>query len=152
MPDLPQVTVTCDGSCLGNGTPSARAGAVAILQYKGVHGEHTKIVGEIPARPTNQAAEIAAACVGLEAINRACNVTIYSDSNYVVETMRGNFKRKANHDLWTRLDNAAQQHEVKWEWIPRNSTAVHKKCDKAASIVAEMASVDQNLLDQILRA
>jgi len=49
-------------------------------------------------------------------------VHLFTDSRYVVETMSGRFRRKANHEWWERLDKAAARHKVKWEWT-RDMTA-----------------------------
>jgi ribonuclease HI len=97
---MKQVAIFCDGSSLGNGQAASRAAAVALLGYKGMW----KAVGEYLGVATNQQAEIAAAAVGLEALNRPCQVSIFTDSRYVVETMNGRFRRKANLPWWQRLD------------------------------------------------
>src|SRR5688572_6387503 len=108
-----QVTITVDGACLGNGQPQTRAAAAAILNYRG----HRRAVAEFIGQGTNQRAEIIAAACGLESLTQPCNVILRSDSKYLVETMSGNFKRKRNHDCWTRLDNAAKNHTVTYQWI-----------------------------------
>src|SRR5207249_11956580 len=60
--------------------------------------------------------EIAAAALGLAALKEPCRVNLNSDSKYVIETMRGRFRRKANHDWWKRLDEASARHEIEWQW------------------------------------
>src|SRR5215203_90338 len=80
---LKQVAIYCDGSSLGNGREVSRAAAVALLGYKGLW----RAVGEFLGKATNQQAEIAAAAVGLEALKQPCEVSVYRDSRYVVETM-----------------------------------------------------------------
>jgi ribonuclease HI len=104
---LKRVTIVCDGSSLGNGSGAARAGAAAVLEYQG----YQKIVGEFPGNSTNQQAEIVAACLGLKALKEPCEVELISDSQYVVKTMSGEFKRKANFELWRRLDEATHNHQ-----------------------------------------
>src|SRR5678815_3933390 len=105
---LKQVTIFCDGSSLGNGQESSRAAGVALLGYKGFW----RAVGEYLGRATNQQAEIAAAAVGLESLRQPCQVNIFTDSRYVVETMNGRFRRKTNLPWWERLDRAAKAHKV----------------------------------------
>src|SRR5438128_12468443 len=103
------VTIYCDGSSLGNGRDAARAAAVALLGYQGLW----RAFGTYLGKATNQQAEIAAAALGLEALNEPCVVRLYTDSRYVVETMCGRFRRKPNHEWWKRLDNATARHQVK---------------------------------------
>src|SRR6185295_7200786 len=107
-----EVTIFCDGSSLGNGQVSSRAAGVALLGYRGVW----RAVGCYLGQATNQQAEVAAAALGLESLREPCKVHLFTDSRYVVETMSGRFRRKANHEWWERLDNAAERHAVKWEW------------------------------------
>ena len=75
-----------------------------------------RAVGEYLGKATNQQAEIAAAAVGLESLKQPCQVSVFTDSKYVVETMNGRFRRKANLPWWERLDRAASAHKVHWEW------------------------------------
>ena len=145
---MKQVTIVCDGSSLGNGSKSTRAGAVAILDFRGKR----KIVGEFLGTATNQQAEIVAACIGLETLKEPCQVEVISDSQYVIKTMSKLFKRKANLDLWQRLDAAAQLHRVVWTWTRGHAGhAVQEKCDEAARLIAATGTVNQSQLDEILQ-
>ncbi|MGE0103304.1 MAG: RNase H family protein [Blastocatellales bacterium] len=144
---MKKVTIVCDGSSLGNGTKASRAGAAAILEYKGLE----RIVGEFLGNSTNQQAEIVAACIGLEALKEPCDVKVISDSQYVVKTMTGLFKRKANLDLWKRLDAASRPHRINWTWTRGHAGhPVQEKCDQAARLIAEAGLVDQTGIDRIL--
>src|SRR2546425_11444227 len=96
------VTIFCDGSSLGNGRDEARAAAVALLGYQGLW----RAFGSYLGKATNQQAEIAAAALGLEALREPCRVSVHTDSRYVIETMKGKFRRKTNHEWWKRLDEA----------------------------------------------
>ncbi len=146
---MKQITIVCDGSSLGNGSKASRAGAAAVLKFN----EHCRIVGEYLGNSTNQQAEIVAACLGLEALKEPCQVEVVSDSQYVVKTMSGLFKRKANLDLWKRLDAAAKPHRVKWTWTRGHAGhPVQEKCDEAARLIAATGEVDQGKLDEILEA
>src|ERR1700741_4295632 len=93
------VTIFCDGSGPGNGPDVSRAAAVALLGFKGLWRAFGTYLGQA----TNQQAEIAAAALGLEALKEPCRVTIHTASRYVIETMKGSFRRKTNHDWWKRL-------------------------------------------------
>ena len=140
---LKQVTIFCDGSSLGNGQESQRAAAVALLGYKGFW----RAVGEYLGRATNQQAEIAAAAVGLEALRQPCQVHVFTDSRYVVETMNGRFRRKTNLPWWERLDRASRQHKVQWEWTRGHvGHLVQEAADKAARGIAAAGHVDETIL------
>ncbi len=142
-PALKQVAIYCDGSSLGNGRVSSRAAAVALLGYKGIW----RAVGEYLGRATNQQAEIAAAAIGLESLRQPCQVKLVTDSRYVVETMNGRFRRKANLDWWQRLDHAASRHQVHWEWTRGHvGHVLQEAADNAARRIAAAGSVDESVL------
>lgn len=138
-----EVTIFCDGSSLSNGREVARAAAVALLGYKGTW----KAVGEYIGNATNQQAEIVAAAIGLEKLREPCRVKIFSDSRYVIETMSGRFRRKANHQWWDRLDNAARPHRIEWSWTRGHvGHLVQEAADKAARRIAAAGNVDELIL------
>lgn len=140
---LKRVTIFCDGSSLGNGQQSSRAAAVALLGYKGVW----RAVGEYLGRATNQQAEIVAAAVGLEALREPCEVSVFTDSRYVVETMSGRFRRKANLPWWERLDRAAKQHKIHWEWTRGHvGHLIQEAADNAARRIAAAGRVEEDIL------
>jgi ribonuclease HI len=140
---LKEVTIFCDGSSLGNGQAAARAAAVALLGYQGLW----RAVGSYLGCATNQQAEVAAAALGLESLREPCSVHLFTDSRYVVETMSGRFRRKANHEWWARLDNAAARHQVKWEWTRgHDGNLVQEAADKAARKIAASGRVDEEIL------
>lgn len=146
---MKHVTIVCDGSSLGNGKGETRAAAVAILEYQGKR----KIVGEYLGNCTNQQAEIIGACLGLEILKEPCQVSVTSDSQYVVQTMLGNFKRKTNHDFWQRLDRAAKPHKIKWQWTRGHAGhPVQEICDEAARLIATTGKLDQEEIEQLLQA
>ncbi|HZS46263.1 MAG TPA: RNase H family protein [Blastocatellia bacterium] len=146
---MKQVTLVCDGSSLNNGRGNPRAAAVAILDYQGKR----RIIGEYLGSATNQVAEIVAAAIGLENLKEPCKVTVISDSQYVVRTMKGEFKRKANLDWWSRLDRAAKPHKVNWTWTRGHAGhPIQEACDTAARNIAMSGVVDQPALDEILTA
>ena len=140
---LQQVAIFCDGSSLGNGQEASRAAAVALLGYKGIW----KAFGEYLGKATNQQAEIAAAAVGLERLHRPCQVHVFTDSKYVVETMNGRFRRKANLQWWERLDRAAKSHKVHWEWTRGHAGhLVQEAADNAARRIAAAGRVEEEIL------
>ncbi len=144
---MKQVTIFCDGSSLGNGQAATRAAAVALLGYKGVW----RAVGCYLGQATNQQAEVAAAAVGLESLTEPCQVHLFTDSRYVVETMSGRFRRKTNHDWWQRLDQAATRHKVKWEWTRgHDGHVIQEAADWAARRIAAHGRVDEEILRDVI--
>jgi ribonuclease HI len=143
QPSLKSVRIYCDGSSLGNGQDTPRAAAVALLGYRDVW----RAVGCYLGAATNQQAEIAAATIGLELLREPCRVQVLTDSRYVVETMSGRFRRKANHDWWARLDRAVNTHEIRWQWIKGHAGELAQEAvDKAARKIAALGRVDEGVL------
>lgn len=140
---LKQVAIYCDGSSLGNGQVASRAAAVALLGYKG----YWRAVGEYLGAATNQQAEIAAAALGLESLTQPCQVSVFTDSRYVVETMNGRFRRKTNLPWWQRLDRAAAPHKVHWEWTRGHAGhLLQEAADAAARRIAATRRVEESIL------
>jgi len=143
-----RVEAVCDGSSLGNGGAAARAGAAAILVFTDAAGNrHERVVGEYLGCATNNQAEIVAACVALESLREPCRVHLLTDSRYVVETLKGNFRRKMNHDFWARLDRAAAPHSVLWEWTRGHAGHPEQElCDRIARRIAAKGVADETTL------
>lgn len=143
MAALKEVTIYCDGSSLGNGQEATRAASVALLNWRDVW----RAFGTYLGTATNQQAEIVAAAIGLEQLHNPCRVHLMSDSRYVVETMKGHFKRKTNHEWWERLDKAARTHKVEWEWIKGHAGhVVQEAVDLAARRIAALGRVEESIL------
>ncbi|WP_293676276.1 ribonuclease HI [uncultured Phenylobacterium sp.] len=119
----PHVMIFTDGACSGNPGPG---GWGAIL----ISGESRKeICGGEPGT-TNNRMELMAAIQALEALKKPCRVELHTDSTYVQKGIHEwihNWKRRGwktadnkpvkNEDLWRRLDEARQRHDVKWHWV-----------------------------------
>ena len=101
-----------------------------LLRYQGK--ERTLHGGEV--ETTNNRMELMAAIIGLESLNEPCSVTLTTDSKYVTNGITDwidNWKKKAwktaakkpvkNEDLWRRLDEVSQQHEINWQWVKGHS-------------------------------
>lgn len=118
-----RVEIFTDGACSGNPGPG---GWGAILR---IGAEERELCGGEPATTNNQM-ELTAAIRALEALERPSVVDLYTDSEYVqlgisewiakwkVNGWR-NSKRKPvkNADLWRRLNELADGHEVRWHWV-----------------------------------
>ena len=105
------IHIYTDGSCLGNPGPG---GWAAVIEEK--DGKKT-LAGREDKTTTNQRMEVLAAIKGLEAVPEGVDVTVHSDSQYLVNTMTREWKRNANKDLWTRLDKAVSRRKVTWKWV-----------------------------------
>jgi len=133
------VTIYSDGSSLGNPGPG---GWAAILRY----GPHEKeLVGGEP-HTTNNRMELRAVIEGLKALKEPCEVTLYSDSSYVVNAInewldgwvRKGFKKVKNPDLWQAYLQAAEPHRVKAIWVKGHAGhPENERCDELARGYAE---------------
>lgn len=151
MTTLKKVVIYTDGGCLGNPGPG---GYGAVLLY----GEHRKEISAGYKLTTNNRMEISACIAALESLKYQCNVTIYSDSKYVVDSIEKGWVKKwrtnswkrnkkdktENHDLWERLLDLCEKHKVKFEWVKGHAgNSENERCDK----LAEEASKQDNLLE-----
>ena len=110
MIDTPLVEIYIDGSC----EPNPGAGGIgAVLKF----GQHRKEISEPIGRATNNTAEIQAAITALMALKKTCKVVVYSDSQYLVKTMTGDYRRSSNIEMWNDLDFACLRHEIEWKWV-----------------------------------
>ncbi|RSB44508.1 MULTISPECIES: ribonuclease HI [Brevundimonas] len=135
------VIIHTDGACKGNPGPG---GWGAILQTGG--GHEKELWGGEPLT-TNNRMEMMAAIMALEALKRPCRVDLHTDSKYVMqgvtEWMRGwkargwktaDKKPVKNEDLWRRLDEARNRHEVKWHWVKGHAGhALNERADGLAN-------------------
>lgn len=150
--DMKQVTIYTDGSCLNN--PGA-GGYGAVLLF----APHRREISAGFRMTTNNRMEMMAVIAALEALREPCNITLYSDSQYVVNAMtRGwarrwqdhgwmrNKKEKAvNPDLWERLLKAAAPHEVEFRWLRGHSgVAENERCDHLAFTAASRSGLPED--------
>ena len=136
--------VYVDGSCIPNPGP----GGYACVVYH--TGKETELVGG-EAHTTNNRMELMAPIVALETLPARSRITVYSDSTYVIHGITNwihiwkangwkNSKRKPvdNQDLWERLDEARQKHDVRWLWIRgHDNVPGHDRADALARAEAE---------------
>lgn len=116
-----------DGACSGNPGPG---GWGAVL----ISGKHRKELSGGEHETTNNRMEMMAVIRGAEALKRGCSVDIHTDSTYVMkgitqwmEAWKERGWRTAskqpvkNVDLWKRLEEALDRHEVRWFWVKGHS-------------------------------
>ena len=112
-----------DGSCLGN--PGPGGWGVLLRTATG----RKELSGGLR-HTTNNAMELTAVIVALEALHEPCRVDVTTDSQYVkngAERWMRNWKRNnwrtgageevKNVDLWRRLDPLLTKHSVKFHWV-----------------------------------
>ncbi|MBI2305139.1 MAG: cyclic pyranopterin monophosphate synthase MoaC [Chloroflexi bacterium] len=121
-----------DGACLGNPGPG---GWAAIIVAPEAHHQ-VEIKGR-EANTTNNRMEILAAINGLAQTPEGAPVTVHSDSQYLVNTMTRGWKRRANLDLWQKLDGVVAHRSVRWQWIKGH--AGHPENERADALANEMA-------------
>ena len=107
---IQMIHIYTDGSCLGNPGPG---GWAAIIKED---GGKKRLAGRED-DTTNNRMEILAVIKGLQATPSHSEVTVFSDSQYVVNTMTRGWKRKANLDLWAALDMAVKERRITWKWV-----------------------------------
>ena len=129
-----------DGACSGNPGPG---GWGAILRYKG----NEKELSGGAADTTNNRMEITAALQALTALKEPCNVTLYSDSQYVCNALKLGWAKKwkannwmrnkkepaLNPDLWEKLLEQYDRHNVTVVWVKGHAGhPENERCDRLA--------------------
>ncbi len=134
------VEIFTDGACSGN---PGKGGWGVVLRF----GEREKELSGGEKETTNNRMELTAAIMGLSALKEPCRVRLVTDSKYVAdgitkgwaESWRKNGWRKAdkkpalNTDLWERLLNLIEMHEVTIDWVKGHAGhPENERCDKLA--------------------
>ena len=121
------VEIFTDGACRGNPGPG---GWGALLRY----GDNERSLCGGEPETTNNRMELMAVIQGLSALQRACEVTVTSDSTYVLKGIQEwmpNWKKSGwktaskkpvkNVDLWQQLDQLVELHSIDWQWVKGHS-------------------------------
>lgn len=142
---MKHINLYTDGACRGN---PGRGGWGAILVFEG----HEKELSGGEKSTTNNRMELTAAIEGLRAIKYPCEVTLTSDSKYLVDAIEKNWlvswKRKGwkkadgkpvlNIDLWQALDEELTRHKVTFVWVKgHEGHAYNERCDALATAYAD---------------
>lgn len=140
MTKLKHVIIHTDGACSGNPGPG---GWGAVLQY----GDKEKELSGGEADTTNNRMELMGAIMALEALKTPCKVDLYTDSSYVREGISdwiekwkkngwktANKKPVKNVELWQRLDEARQRHDIRFHWVKgHNGHPLNDRADALAT-------------------
>ena len=140
MESKKHVVIYTDGACTGNPGPG---GYGVVLIY----GEHRRELSGGYRLTTNNRMELLGPIRGLEVLNQSCKVTLHSDSQYVVEGigkgwakrwrengwMRNKRERAVNPDLWGRLLELCDTHEIEFRWVRGHAgDPENERCDHLA--------------------
>lgn len=145
------VELFTDGSCLSNPGPG---GWGAILRYR----EHEKELSGGEADTTNNRMELTAAIEGLSALKEPCKVTLYSDSQYLVNGIQKGWAKKwkangwmrnrkepaINPDLWEKLLTLFDYHQVTLVWVKGHAGhPENERCDRLAVAQSKKIQAEQ---------
>ena len=138
--NMKKVEIFTDGACSGNPGPG---GWGTILRYNGAEKELSG--GE--ANTTNNRMELSAVINGLKALKEPCEVTLYSDSQYVCNALKLGWAKKwrsqgwmrnkkdpaLNPELWSELLELCDKHQVEVVWVKGHAGhPENERCDRLA--------------------
>ena len=140
---MKQVTLYTDGGCRPN---PGTGGWAAIL----IAGSKMKELSGCEPESTNNRMELTAAIEGLRALKSDCQVTLYTDSQYLrqgitswIKKWRKNGWRSStgavkNKELWQELDSLTGRHEIEWRWTKGHAgNPMNERCDELATEAIE---------------
>ena len=135
-----KVTIHTDGACKGNPGPG---GYGAILTY----GENEKIVRGYDCATTNNRMELKAVLEALKALKKPCNVTVSTDSTYLITSASHDEnwmleQNRPNKDLWQIFIDLKKigKHNITFQKVAGHSGEVYnERCDKIAKEQAKKA-------------
>ena len=155
-----KVKIYTDGAARGN--PDGPGGYGTVLEFIDSKAQlHTKELSCGYKKTTNNRMELMAVIAGLEALNRPCEIELYSDSKYVVDAFnqhwidgwlkkgwkRGKNEPVKNVDLWKRLLKAKEPHQITFIWVKgHDGHPQNERCDTLATTAADGG----NLLDDVI--
>ena len=145
------VDIFTDGACSGNPGPG---GCGAVLAWR---GHDKELFGGEPST-TNNRMELTAAIRALESLKRGARVRLHTDSLYLkdgitrwIKRWRANGWRTAdkkpvkNEDLWRRLSDAIESHQVEWHWVKGH--AGHRENERADALARKGVAAAKAELD-----
>jgi len=143
----PMIELYTDGASSGNPGPGGYGTILRTIYHGSNHAFKGKLIEKEFSggyrKTTNNRMELIAVIVGLEALkNMKQQVTIYSDSKYVIDAiekrwvygwMQKGFKGKKNKDLWMRLMQSYKLHDIKLVWVKGHAGhPLNERCDQLA--------------------
>ncbi|MAJ02760.1 MAG: ribonuclease HI [Rickettsiales bacterium] len=139
-----KLEIYTDGACLGNPGPGGWAALI-------IDNNQERILSGNNEMTTNNRMELLAVIKALESINHHLEITIYTDSKYVINGITSWIKKwktndwknssktpVKNIDLWKILDVSSQKKKIKWVWVKGHSgNTYNDKVDEIARNQAE---------------
>ena len=137
------VQIYTDGACSGNPGPG---GFGVVMMY----GDKRLELSQGYRNTTNNRMELLSVIVALESLKRPCRVTVYSDSQYVVNAVskrwvydwqrrgwtKADKKPALNADLWKRLLPLLETHQVEFRWVRGHNNNVENECCDRLAVAA----------------
>lgn len=133
------IKIYIDGACLKEGYGGW--GAVVIED-----GKKTLLSG-MDSNATSNRMELIAAIESLKMTPPGSEVEVYSDSQYLVHSMQGKFRRRQNFDLWSRLDELSRGRKVGWRWVGREDLPEMIEAHNLAEEAARRVGVGISMVD-----
>lgn len=151
-----KVIIYTDGACSGNPGPG---GYGVVLLYN----EHRKELSGGYRNTTNNRMELMAVIKGLEALKEPCQVALYSDSKYIVDAMnngwakrwrangwmRNKKERALNADLWERVLELCERHDVSFHWVKGHADVEeNERCDFLATEALKQPNLPEDVVEE----
>jgi len=129
-----QIIIYTDGACdiHADNKPGGWASILVAIDDEDKPIKETILSGG-KEMTTNNQMELMAVIEGLKSLKKPANVTVVSDSKYVINTVTKNFKINANKQLWQEYFQVAKPHTVEWEFVKGHAGHTYnERCDKLA--------------------
>lgn len=155
---MKHVDIWTDGASKGNPGPG---GYGIVLKYEDKNGKvHRKEINEAFESTTNNRMEVMSAIVALNELKEPCDVTLTSDSQYLVKAFnenwidtwikkdfrRGKTDEVKNIDLWEELISLTKKHNVHFVWVKGHADNIeNERCDKLANEAIEKMQLSNTL-------
>ncbi|OGV96310.1 MAG: ribonuclease HI [Nitrospinae bacterium RIFCSPLOWO2_02_39_17] len=149
---MKKVFIYADGACKGN--PGAGGYGVVLK-----HNNNMKEIKGAESNTTNNKMELTAAIIGLRTLKEPCDVTLISDSNYLIQGMikwvnlwmKKDWKTYGkmpvkNRELWEELVKLSKRHKIEWKWIKgHNGHVENEMADRLANKAIDELPTTDNL-------
>ena len=136
---MKNVTIYTDGACSGNPGPGGWGG---IILYE----NHRKEISGFEENTTNNIMELKAVIESLKVLNKNCNIKLYTDSKYIVDSITKwvyNWQKNGwrtskkepvkNKELLEDILNLSKIHNIEWHWVKgHDGNPLNEECDQLA--------------------
>ena len=118
-----KIIIYTDGAVIDNGSEKSRCGWAIKIMYKG----YKKVKSGNANGYTNNQMEMMAVFKAMQSVtDKTVPVEIYSDSQYVVKTMNGEFQVGANEAMWRQLFSERDKFtDIKFIWVKGHADNQH---------------------------